>query len=1056
MIEWNIFYKMLGIPEDTTEPTYYDLLGLHPKTCSVELVGRMLHKQKNRLRQNIPGPQFIPLVLKFEKEKLERAAEVLRDPQIREKYNKYLRQKAYLRKREKQKGIAKQRLLKHARDIVNSLLSPDKTLDDSKRPILAARLKDLGVNESRINSLLERIPRPAEAAAKPGDEAMEYFTAAVDLAIGGNLLTPDAELKIIELAKKLNIDKTQAINKIDQTLKERNAQRGESDVSLLKSEFENRVLTMVPNGLATQDQYRLLLALARADNVPDIIAREVLNRCLKIVTKSELIQEEKYLDLTGYTCEEELAGSPIAESGSDETEQVPTISKRSLLRQNLLPIALITIAIFIVPVYLFLMSLKKYSPPSKSPDQEIVSSETQAPARKDPPTPVPNTSTKRQVSVPEGSELRNNMQARSRTPRDLSPKTEPQNPTHSEQSQRIQSQLTITAADIRDKYSPSTRKNELLTDSAIMKELLADLALTMRLCYHRATYFTSGSTSSYSELQRLMRMSRTERVDDLAGQVVYIPMQLVTPLTDSNSFAASERKLTEELLGDIQEKTNRINKSKSDTSRQMKQKMQNMKSIYRDLYQLSKLSDPDIPQSLRKMISEKNQLPVNIAIALTIDKLSGSTYPSASISRFRQSAPPRSPQGISNRITSPPANTHEEPALEPDPTIIKLLAVTAHYAELTAIQLKNPQDIPRASPTGYKRPRSTLEISCSPSEVGKKLLDELDTIFVQINLFIKGRPGTQYTAKADTVAETLQIRRFACKTVMQEAVAYFNAIGDLLDLLIQQSELGDEINKDLEQARLECKQPPSRIDNVVHELRESCYYNLRLWDILVEHNINATIVSQEDGRLLLNHLDSSASQELTKPLKQEERQQHEALNELCKGLNAYINGQFSAAVQELNKVRQSQYVVDWADSVLLTSLEDIQNRCETKVSAMSNCEKCQGTGLDACNECLGSGVKFCPQCNGRDLVQKIISGRYSCETCRGKGFLIECQKCNGKGFVECQVCNRQDDIGSNEKQAIEELIAKAAYLYSGGIDFFTTEALEPLSRFQPLEPRMKE
>jgi hypothetical protein len=61
-----------------------------------------------------------------------------------------------------------------------------------------------------------------------------------------------------------------------------------------------------------------------------------------------------------------------------------------------------------------------------------------------------------------------------------------------------------------------------------------------------------------------------------------------------------------------------------------------------------------------------------------------------------------------------------------------------------------------------------------------------------------------------------------------------------------------------------------------------------------------------------------------------------------------------------------------------------------------------------------------------------------------------------EGFVECQVCNRQDDIGSNEKQAIEELIAKAAYLYSGGLDFFTTETLEPSSRLQPLKPRTKE
>ena len=34
MIEWSLFYRMLGIPEEVPEPTYYDLLGLHPKACN--------------------------------------------------------------------------------------------------------------------------------------------------------------------------------------------------------------------------------------------------------------------------------------------------------------------------------------------------------------------------------------------------------------------------------------------------------------------------------------------------------------------------------------------------------------------------------------------------------------------------------------------------------------------------------------------------------------------------------------------------------------------------------------------------------------------------------------------------------------------------------------------------------------------------------------------------------------------------------------------------------------------------------------------------------------
>ena len=228
MIEWNLFYKMLGIPEDITEPTYYDLLGVHPKTCNAEIVDSMLHKRRSRLRQNIPGPQFIPLVLKFEQKKLEKAATVLSNPKLREKYNRYLQRKALERKSEKHKDRTRHDLLLNARNIINSLLKPDKTLDDSNRPILVEKLRNLGIKESNINSLLERIPRPALETVKPNDESMDYFVTAVDLAIGGNMLTPDAERKIMELAKKLGIKQEQARNKIDQKLKERNARRGEA------------------------------------------------------------------------------------------------------------------------------------------------------------------------------------------------------------------------------------------------------------------------------------------------------------------------------------------------------------------------------------------------------------------------------------------------------------------------------------------------------------------------------------------------------------------------------------------------------------------------------------------------------------------------------------------------------------------------------------------------------------------------------------------------------------------------------------------------------------
>jgi hypothetical protein len=177
MIERNLFYKMLDIPEDRTEPTFYDLLGLQADACSAERVDHMLHIQKRRLRQNIPSPQLIPLILSFEKNTLEPAAAVLRDPRTRQTYNSTLRQQA------NQKERARRHLVGQARDAVHSLLNPDKTLDDSKRPILAATLRALGIEEIRIHSLIKRLPRPTSVEERSNRRVTGYQTGDIEQTI---------------------------------------------------------------------------------------------------------------------------------------------------------------------------------------------------------------------------------------------------------------------------------------------------------------------------------------------------------------------------------------------------------------------------------------------------------------------------------------------------------------------------------------------------------------------------------------------------------------------------------------------------------------------------------------------------------------------------------------------------------------------------------------------------------------------------------------------------------------------------------------------------------
>src|SRR6056297_3140363 len=93
MTDFRKFYRIIGIAEHIIETSYYHLLGLDMNNCTPETVRTALIAKKKELRENITGREFVPMILKFEREKLEPAAEVLADDQKRARYNKELAEK---------------------------------------------------------------------------------------------------------------------------------------------------------------------------------------------------------------------------------------------------------------------------------------------------------------------------------------------------------------------------------------------------------------------------------------------------------------------------------------------------------------------------------------------------------------------------------------------------------------------------------------------------------------------------------------------------------------------------------------------------------------------------------------------------------------------------------------------------------------------------------------------------------------------------------------------------------------------------------------------------
>ena len=65
MNELRPFYKLLSIPEDTTTPTPFQLLGLpevHSAPLTREQIEQAVLERKKLLRQNVPGPHALPIM----------------------------------------------------------------------------------------------------------------------------------------------------------------------------------------------------------------------------------------------------------------------------------------------------------------------------------------------------------------------------------------------------------------------------------------------------------------------------------------------------------------------------------------------------------------------------------------------------------------------------------------------------------------------------------------------------------------------------------------------------------------------------------------------------------------------------------------------------------------------------------------------------------------------------------------------------------------------------------------------------------------------------------
>lgn len=280
MIVGAVACKMLGISESIAEPTVYHLLQVDPRTVTIQSVSEALRQRKLLLRRGIPGPQFIPVVSMIEKQ-LDEAAAILIDPQRRREYDQSLLVKAQP-PAQQAKTISHRELVLECRRIVKSMLNTDGTLEDARRGQLAQQLRELDLNDTQLQSILDGIPRPAAILTEPTWEGMQFFTAAVDMEIErGGMLGEANERKLLTMAGKLAISTEIAQRHIDEQLHAKGARRGTAAAPGSGQDlFVQQVRAMHPDGNISPESRNRLLALGASQGLSPGVAAAAINECL--------------------------------------------------------------------------------------------------------------------------------------------------------------------------------------------------------------------------------------------------------------------------------------------------------------------------------------------------------------------------------------------------------------------------------------------------------------------------------------------------------------------------------------------------------------------------------------------------------------------------------------------------------------------------------------------------------------------------------------------------------------------------------------------------------
>jgi len=270
--------RLLGLPEDLTEPNPYELLALDRGEHVREAVQKALEKRKVLLRIAVPGPQFVPLVERFDQE-LDLAALELLDAGKRNALDRRLlaEEKAEPMKR---KRVVRQRAILALRKTIAACVEDDGTLNEQGRSALAEKLRGHGADAATVAAVLTEIPEPLSEDAPLSPETKDFFVETAQLAYA---VRDDAGLvqrELFALAERLRVPEVQAQRILDRTRPEAQAGGDVPDSEKLAAWFEQEVRKLYPEGDADKTEREALMDLAAAEGLGPVAAQHVIQKCL--------------------------------------------------------------------------------------------------------------------------------------------------------------------------------------------------------------------------------------------------------------------------------------------------------------------------------------------------------------------------------------------------------------------------------------------------------------------------------------------------------------------------------------------------------------------------------------------------------------------------------------------------------------------------------------------------------------------------------------------------------------------------------------------------------